>query len=86
MEAILFKVLTVALALAVGALVSATFAKRTVGANRSAEWSQNEKSDELSVSQLHWTVVHIRDDIGGIHNLLILTNALLAGLLAALIF
>ena len=33
----------------------------------------------------NWTIAHVRDDVGSIYGLLCVTNALLAGVLAALI-
>jgi hypothetical protein len=66
--------------------VSYRIALGTLASNRNAEMAQNERAGSLSEAQMHWTIVHIRDDIGAMHNLLVLTNALLAALLAAQIF
>ena len=38
------------------------------------------------MSERDWTIVHIRDDLGAIHNLIVLANGLLAGILGALRF
>ncbi len=51
-------------------------ASHTVKANRRAESNINEKS----------AILLIRDDIGGMHNLIVITNGLLAAILAAMIF
>ena len=48
--------------------------------NRKKEWEANESSEILSEQQLHWTIVHIRDDLGLIATLL----AFVVGLLSAL--
>jgi len=82
----LLKMVAIIVACFVGAIGSAKLAGSTSLHNRATEWPQNEKSEELSDSVRQWTIVHIRDDVGGIHNLLVVTNALLAGLLAALLF
>jgi hypothetical protein len=44
-----------------------------------------EKAEPLSTSEKDWTIVHIRDDLGAIHNLIILANGLLAGILGVLL-
>jgi hypothetical protein len=54
--------------------------------NRQTEWDKNDKIDAPDQNHLHWTVIHIRDDIGGICGLLWLTNGLLAAILAALLW
>jgi hypothetical protein len=43
-----------------------------------------EKSEPLAEPIIHWTIAHIRDDIGSIFVVLTITNGLLAGILAAL--
>jgi len=58
----------------------------TISSNRSVEFPQNDDSEPLSQSAKDWTVVHIRDDLGSIHNLMVLTNALLAAILGAILF
>ncbi len=68
----------------IGAAASNKFSIKTLANNRAREWTENERSDPLSQAAVHWTVVHIRDDIGSIHNVLIITNGLLAGVLATL--
>jgi hypothetical protein len=79
----------------VGAAVAAFFvawfasyfiATRAIGDNRRVEFDANEKSGSLTEANVHWSIVHIRDDIGAIHNLIVMTNGLLAALLAVLLF
>jgi hypothetical protein len=41
---------------------------------------------KVSRANIDWSIMHIRNDVGGIHNLIIITNALLAGILGALLF
>jgi hypothetical protein len=82
----LLKLVIVAVALWAGAFASNKFARGTLASNRENEWPENQKSSELSSAEFHWTVVHVRDDIGGIHSMLVITNGLLAGLLAALCY
>ena len=65
---------------------SAAFSVFTHDRNRAVEWDRAESSGSLSEAQLHWLVAHIRDDIGSIHNLIVITNGLLAALLAFMIF
>jgi hypothetical protein len=84
MERTLFKLTVIAIAIFLGALASMKVVAVTIPANRKSEWRENEKSVALTETQLHWTIVHIRDDIGSIHNVLVLTNALLAGVIAAI--
>jgi hypothetical protein len=66
------------------ALVSVKVSSGTVAHNRTTGWP-DPKTEPLSQSEFHWTVVQIRDDIGSIHNLLVLANSIGAGILAALI-
>ena len=73
----------VAVAAFAGMALSAKLAEKILAHNRSREWPENEKSEPLTQQSLHWTIAHIRDDIGGIYVILIATNGLLAGLLAA---
>jgi hypothetical protein len=54
--------------------------------NRQTEWDNNDKMGAPDQNHLYWTVIHIRDDIGGICSLLWLTNGLLAAIVAALLF
>jgi hypothetical protein len=54
--------------------------------NRLTEWDINDKMEAPNQNHLYWTVIHIRDDIGGICSLLLLTNGLLAAIAAALLF
>jgi hypothetical protein len=54
--------------------------------NRAAEWPEMEKGDPIKKPILDWTLVHIRDDLGSLHNLIPITNGLLAAILGALIF
>jgi hypothetical protein len=79
------KLVVIATAAFIGWLVSVKLGIRTLASNREVEWPENETATALSPSQFHWTIVHVRDDIGGIYSLLILTNTLLAGVLAALV-
>jgi hypothetical protein len=53
--------------------------------NRKIEWETNENSDRLSQSQKDWQIVHVRDDVGSIAGLLVITNVLLAAILGCLI-
>ena len=53
--------------------------------NRELEFPENERSDPLSRQSLHWTIVHIRDDMPLIVEPLNIISGLLAGILAALI-
>jgi hypothetical protein len=80
-----FQLITIFVGVGMGCLASLIAARKTIASNRSNEWPENEKSDALSRPVFHWTVVHIRDDVGMIFSLLIVTNALLAGILAALL-
>jgi hypothetical protein len=75
----------VAAAMLIGFWVSLRLANKTIGSNRAGEWPENEKSEPLSNQVLHWTVVHIRDDVGSIQNSLWIANTLLAGILGALV-
>jgi hypothetical protein len=74
------------LAFSIACYVSTKIIEKTQTANRAAEFSENERSEALTQSGRDWTLVHIRDDVGSIHNLLILANGLLAAILATLIF
>jgi hypothetical protein len=56
----------------------------TVANNRTRGWP-DEKLEPLPLSVLHGLVMQTRDDIGEMNNLIIVTNALLAGILAALV-
>jgi hypothetical protein len=76
-------IIMVAVAVFAGMAVSAKFAEKALASNRSTEWPENEKSEPFTQQSLHWTIAHIRDDIGGIYTMLTVTNGLLAGLLAA---
>lgn len=80
------KAVAAAVAFAVAYFVASKIAQKTADHNRDFEFKKNEESPPLSQSERDWTFVHIRDDIGGIHNLLVLANGLLAGILAALVF
>lgn len=80
----LFKFLVIGLTMGVTIWISTKIVYHTILSNRSVEWPEKEKSDPISEPVLQWTIVHIRDDIGCIHNLLIMTNALLAGVLAGI--
>jgi hypothetical protein len=51
---------------------------------RMTEWPEMEKGEALSRPILHHTIAHIRDDIGMIYPVLMITNGLLAGILTAL--
>lgn len=72
----------VGVAVIVGMRGSVRMAEGALAHNRSTEWPENEKSDPLSQQALHWTIAHIRDDLGGIYAMLVVTNGCLAGLLA----
>jgi hypothetical protein len=59
----------------------------TVNANRRVEVEANQKSEDVwSDADMKWTVVHIRDDVGAVHNLIVIANALLAAILGSLLF
>jgi hypothetical protein len=62
--------------------VSVRLSIRIQSRNRAAEFPENARSEELAPQELHWTLVHIRDDVGGIYAILSVTNGLLAALLA----
>jgi hypothetical protein len=81
----MFKPVFALIAFSIAMWASSKLANSTIGSNRGVEWKENEKAGELSNQQIHWTVVHIRDDIGGIHNLLTVANGLLAAILVALL-
>lgn len=81
----LIKLILIATAMIVAAFYSTKISLWTVGSNRKVEFPENKKSEPLTGPELHWTLVHIRDELGSIHNILVLTNALVAGILATLI-
>jgi purine-cytosine permease-like protein len=66
-------------------IISYIVARRTIYGNRHVEWDANENL-EVSQQNVQWSIIHIRDDIGAIHNLIVIANGLLAGILAALLF
>jgi hypothetical protein len=84
-NAMLLRLAVVCIAMLIGLWVSLWLANKTIGSNRAGEWPENEKSEPLSNQALHWTIVHIRDDIGCIQSLLWIANTLLAGILGALV-
>jgi hypothetical protein len=65
---------------------SVILARRTIGANRRIEMTDNEKFGPVSEANFRWSIVHMRDDIGTMHNLLVIANGLLAAILAAIVF
>ncbi len=76
------------LALLVGMFVFYITAKIGVvvgGTARGKEFPANLRADPLSTQELHWTVVHIRDDIGFIVAALCMTNGLLAAIFMVLV-
>jgi hypothetical protein len=81
----LIKLILIATAMIIAAFYSTKISLWTVGSNRKVEFPENKKSEPLTEPELHWTLVHIRDELGSIHNILVLTNALVAGILATLI-
>jgi hypothetical protein len=81
----MLKLAVIASTILVAAYAATRLAHQTLTGNRKTEWPEMEKSEPLSPSELHWTIAHIRDDVGGIHALLVFTNALMAGTLAALV-
>jgi hypothetical protein len=84
---VMSKISTAVMAFGIAFLGSVLLARRTIGANRRVEMTtDNERLDPVSEANLHWSIVHIRDDIGPMHNLLIIANGLLAAILAAIIF
>jgi len=83
---IYYKLAAVAAAFCVAAYASVRVALNTIGNNRAVEFDENERQSNLSDAQIRWTVIHIRDDIGAIHNLLVVANGLLAALVVASFF
>jgi hypothetical protein len=67
----------------VGILVSNYFIQKVMMVNRQS-WSGFEKTGRLKPEIIHWLIAHIRDDIGSLLQVLILTNGLLAAIVAAL--
>lgn len=82
----MLKLIVVVVAVFAGGFISEKIGRWVLANNRKVEWPENENSGTLSEAQLHWTIAHIRDDIGSVYGLLMVTNALLAGVLAALLF
>jgi hypothetical protein len=68
-----------------GMIVSVRWGRRTLAHLRNTEWPEMEKSQPLSRSVLNWTIAHIRDDLGMVFSVLVITNGLLAGILTALL-
>jgi hypothetical protein len=68
------------------ATISTFWASAVTRTNRRNELRGSEESEPLSPSRLHWTIVRIRDDIGGVVILLVVMNGLLAAILAVLLF
>lgn len=67
-------------------VASVKMTRHMIVENRATEWPEMEKSAEpLSAPLQHWTLVHIRDDIGSIPSILMITNGLLAAILAVLL-
>lgn len=59
---------------------------RNFGAEtRASEWDLNEECATLSRQQLHWTIVHIRDELSSLFLKKDITNLLLAMILAAIL-
>lgn len=85
MEHIFVVAMSAGVAAFAAAYASTKFSLHTLASNRAAEFPENEKSQPLSASQKDWTLVHIRDDLGAIHNLIVLANGLLAAILTVLI-
>jgi hypothetical protein len=81
----MLKLILIAIAVFAGAFVSEKIGVRTLANNRKVEWPENKKSETLSQAELHWTIVHVRDDIGSVYSVLVVTNALLAGVLVAIV-
>lgn len=79
------KLILIAIGMVAAAFYSSKISLWTVGSNRSVEFPENERLERLTEPFLHWTVVHIRDDLGSVHNILVLSNALMAGILVTLI-
>jgi hypothetical protein len=63
------KAVAASIAFMLAALASGKIAQKTVFRNRDAEFKENERSLSLTASERDWTIVHIRDDVGAIHNL-----------------
>jgi len=70
------KIVVASIGFSVACLWSYFMATHTVRANRRAEGTMDERS----------SILYIRDDIGAIHNLTVITNGLLAAILATILF
>jgi hypothetical protein len=84
--ATMIRVLAAITAFALASFLSLRLVKAMSSGNRDIEWTANEQSGALSETSIHWTIVHIRDDIGSIVGLIIVTNGLLAAILGAHLF
>jgi hypothetical protein len=62
--------------------LSANWARGALASNRQM-WPDFEKSGRLPSPVLHWLIAHVRDDMAGIWTMLVITNGLLAAILAA---
>jgi len=67
-------------------LVGLATSKLATRAANEARRSQVEDGDRPLEGRAYWTLVRLRADVAGINLMLILTNGLIAALLAALIF
>lgn len=75
--------IAMAVAFCLGIFASSRTAQQTVAGNRSS-WASFEKSDRLPTSVIHWLIAQTRDDVGAMHNMLAITNGLLAAIAAGI--
>jgi hypothetical protein len=80
------KVIAVVVGFSIASTLSSLIMMTITSHNRQREWDKNDEMGAPDQNHLYWTVIHVRDDIGGICGLLWLTNGLLAAIVAALLF
>jgi hypothetical protein len=80
------KIVAAVIGFSVASTLSSVMMMTITSWNRKGEWDKNDETGAPDQNHLYWTVIHIRDDIGGICGLLWLTNRLLAAVVAALLF
>lgn len=82
----MIRIIAAAAGFVIAALASAKLGIHTTVQNRAVEWPENEKSKSFTDPEIQWTIMHIRDDLGAVHTLIVIMNGLLGAILAALIF